>query len=179
MLGRDRQIRMQIHQLMDACLFALSFWLAFELRSSRWLITLFNAPPWNSPFDDYEWLYVALILTAPFILESQGFYRRSRSCPRWQTMWLLFKGCFFITLGLITGLFLLRLTIARWIAVWFGGISFALVWGKEELLMLVRKSKVARDQYQRRFILVGARDELVRVRRELADPTTRLRSSGS
>ena len=28
MLRRHREIRMQIHQLMDACLFAISFWLA-------------------------------------------------------------------------------------------------------------------------------------------------------
>jgi len=159
---------MQVHQLMDAGLFALSFWLAFELRSSRFLISLFHAPPWDSPFDDYEWLYVVLILASPFILEGQGFYKRPFSCSRATTLWLLFKGCFFITLGLITGLFLLRLTIARWIAIWFGGISFLLVWGKEELVRLARKSKVAQAQYRRRFILAGARDELVRVRRELA-----------
>ena len=40
MLRRDRQIRMQIHQLMDACLFALSFWLAYKVRSNEDLIDL-------------------------------------------------------------------------------------------------------------------------------------------
>ena len=34
MLRRHRQIRMQIHQLMDAGLFAISFWLAYALRSN-------------------------------------------------------------------------------------------------------------------------------------------------
>jgi hypothetical protein len=29
MLRRDRLIRMQIHQLLDACIFAVSFWLAY------------------------------------------------------------------------------------------------------------------------------------------------------
>ena len=159
---------MKVHQLMDACLFAFSFWLAFELRSNPALIRLFRAVPWNSPFEEYQWLYLVLILTAPFILESQGFYRRSRFCSRWTTVWLLFKGCFFITLGLIAGLFVLRLLIARWIVVWFGGISFLLVWGREELFHLARKSQMARAQYRRRILLVGAREELSRLRAELA-----------
>ena len=34
MLRRDRQIRTQIHQLADACLFAVSFWLAYALRTN-------------------------------------------------------------------------------------------------------------------------------------------------
>jgi len=69
---------------------------------------------------------------------------------------------------LIAGLFLLRLLIARWIVVWFGAISFLLLWGKDELMRLARRSRVAEAQFRRRFLLVGARDELVRVRQELA-----------
>ena len=42
MLRRDRQIRMQIHQLMDACLFAFSFWLAYTLRANPTIIDLFG-----------------------------------------------------------------------------------------------------------------------------------------
>ena len=49
MLSRDRQIRMQLHQLMDAFLFALSFWLAFELRSNRALGRLFHLGFLSSP----------------------------------------------------------------------------------------------------------------------------------
>jgi hypothetical protein len=38
MLRRDRLIRMQIHELLDACLFAVAFWLAafFLRKKSRW-----------------------------------------------------------------------------------------------------------------------------------------------
>ena len=42
MLRRDRQIRMQIHQLMDACLFAFGFWLAYALRANQDIIDLFG-----------------------------------------------------------------------------------------------------------------------------------------
>ena len=34
MLRRDQQMRMQLHQLVDACIFAVSFWLTYKLRSN-------------------------------------------------------------------------------------------------------------------------------------------------
>jgi len=34
MLQRDRQIRTQVHQLTDACVFAASFWLAYVARGN-------------------------------------------------------------------------------------------------------------------------------------------------
>ena len=52
MLRRDRQMRMHIHQLMDACLFALSFWIAYELRFDPAVIELFRLNyhrPWLEP----------------------------------------------------------------------------------------------------------------------------------
>ena len=42
MLRRDRQIRMQLNQLTDACLFATSFWLAFALRANPHVSAFFN-----------------------------------------------------------------------------------------------------------------------------------------
>src|SRR5512140_3101022 len=119
MLRRDRQIRMQIHQLMDACLVALGFWLAFELRNDSRIIDLFNLPPVPLPFEDYVWLYLLLIPAAPLILERQGFYNRPMLPSRRTTSWMLFKACAVMTLGLILGLFFMRMPIARWIVIWF------------------------------------------------------------
>jgi hypothetical protein len=85
MLQRDRQIRTQVHQLADACLFAASFWLAYALRGSpvvtEWINQVLPAghelevvPP--EMFAHVWWLYFALIPAAPLVLESQGFYNR-------------------------------------------------------------------------------------------------------
>ncbi len=38
MLQRDRQIRTQIHQVADACVFGASFWIAFMLRANPQII---------------------------------------------------------------------------------------------------------------------------------------------
>src|ERR1022692_217544 len=168
MLRRDRQIRMQIHQLMDACLFALSFWLAYQARSNEDIIDLFGLKGWTVPFDVYVRLYLILIPAAPLILEGQGFYSRSPFCPRVTTAWILFKGCFFTTLGLILTMFLFNIPpVARGVVVWFGGISFVLVFLKEEVLRWAASTKMAQAQYRRRVILVGASNETERMEAEL------------
>ena len=76
MLRRHREIRMQIHQLVDACLFAISFWLAYYLRASQDVARFLGRTPEVGSFDDYVWLYLILLPAAPLILEAQGFYNR-------------------------------------------------------------------------------------------------------
>src|SRR5262249_49133714 len=133
MLRRDRQIRMQIHQLLDACLFAVSFPLAYIVRADENVTDLLGLKPWGVPLDSYVWVSLFLIPAAPFILEAQGFYNRPVVCPRRTTAWQLFKGCLFMALGLILALFFFQTTIPRAIVVWFAIISFILVFIKEEL----------------------------------------------
>jgi exopolysaccharide biosynthesis polyprenyl glycosylphosphotransferase len=166
MLRRDRQIRTQIQQLMDAALFALSFWLAYELRANSDVIDLFGLEP-IEPFDWYAWLYLILIPVAPLILEVQGFYQRPLLCSRNTTAWMLFKGCLFTSLALILALFLFKMFIARWVVVWFGFISFGVVFAKEELQRWARRSQLAQDQFRRRVVLVGTPEETRRMASEL------------
>jgi len=166
MLRRDRLIRMQIHELIDACLFAISFWIAYALRSDPNIIEIFNLKE-VMPFDQYVWLYLILIPAAPMVLEAQGFYTRPLLCSRATTAWMLFKGCALISLGLVLALFLLKADMARWVIIWFGGISFALVFLKEEFMLWAFRSKIGQMQYRRRFVLVGDREETARLRREL------------
>ncbi len=166
MLRRDRQIRMQIHQLVDACLFAVSFWLAYELRANERIIEYFNLAPIDT-FTTYFWFYLVLIPAAPLILEVQGFYGRPVICPRRATLWPLFKGCFFTTVGLIFAMYFFRRYPARWVPIWFGFISFGLVYLKEEIFLWVIKNRLTLAQYRRRYILVGTSEETARMRSEL------------
>jgi exopolysaccharide biosynthesis polyprenyl glycosylphosphotransferase len=168
MLRRDRQIRMQIHQLMDACLFAFGFWLAYALRANSDIIELFGLKEWTEPFETYMPLYLVLIPAAPLILEGQGFYARPLLCSRSSIAWRLFKGCFFISLGLVLTMFLFQIPpVARWVVIWFGFISFGLVFAKEEVLRRLVNTKLAKAQYRRQVILVGASDETARMAAEL------------
>src|SRR5882762_7977185 len=170
MLRRHRLIRMQIQQLIDACIFALSFWLAYLFRSDPAIVNLFGLDP-IGPFRAHVWLYVILIPAAPLILEAQGFYNRPLLCSRRTTAWQLAKGCLFMAVGLILALFFsprgMSGNVARSVVIWLGFISFALMFLKEELIRLGLRSKFAQAQYRRRFILIGSRDETARIGAQL------------
>lgn len=167
MLRRDRQMRMQVYQLMDACIFAVSFWLAYEFRASDFVTVTLKQPPIAARFDEFFWHYLVLIPVSPLILEAQGFYDRPLIAPRRHTLLPLFKGCLFISIGLTLALFFSRLTIARFVPIGFGVIAFCLVYLKEEILMLAIKSKFAQNQFRRRFILLGTPAETARMREEI------------
>lgn len=167
MLRRDRVIRMQVHELLDACLFMLSFWLAYRLRSDPNVVLVFGLAPINTnPFERYLWLYL-FIPAAPLVLEAQGFYNRPLLGARRTTVWALFKGCLVTTLGLILALFLLRVEIARGVIVLFGCISFLLVLTRHELMQQAFASKLAQRQYRRRFLLLGTTEETARLDEEI------------
>ena len=166
MLRRDQQIRTQIHQLVDGCIFFVSFLVAYFLRLNPTVIAWLNLPP-ASPFGDSAILLFVVIPGAPLILESQGFYNRSPLSPRGAIFWPLFKGCAWLTLGLMCIVYVFHLEVARMIMVAFGLIGFCAVWLKEEVLRFFLKSKMAQAQYHRRFIIVGADKEIARMQTEI------------
>jgi exopolysaccharide biosynthesis polyprenyl glycosylphosphotransferase len=166
MLRRDQQIRTQIHQLADACIFFVSFLLAYVLRSDPTIMAWLNLPP-STQFPDSAKLLFVVIPGAPLILESQGFYNRSPLSPRGAILWPLLKGCVGLTFALVAIAYVFHLQVARMIMVAFGCIGFCGVWLKEEVLRFFLKSKMAQAQYHRRFILVGADKEIARIQAEL------------
>ena len=167
MLRRDRQIRTVIHQLADACLFAVAFWVAYVLRANPDVIAWLKLEP-TSPFENFAWLYLVLIPATPLVLESQGFYDHPPLCPRGAILWPLFKGCVLITLGLMLTVYMFHLIVARGIFILFGCLGFCMVYLKEELARLLLRSRVAQLQFKRRFILVGTEREIAKIHDELA-----------
>jgi len=167
MLRRKQRIRTQIHQLVDASLFALSFWLAYWLRSDPVIVASLHLDR-VKPLGEYFLLLLILVLAAPLLLETQGFYNRPMLSPRTRMLWLLFRGCCLTALAVVVAGFLLRLSLPRWTVFLFASSSFALLWAKEELMRVALHSQVAQAQYRRRFILVGTRDELALMRQDTA-----------
>jgi exopolysaccharide biosynthesis polyprenyl glycosylphosphotransferase len=170
MLRRDRQIRTQIHQLVDACLFALSFWVAYALRTDPQVVAWLNLPALPDQTIDSQkliWLYAALIPAAPLILESQNFYNRPALSQRAAILWPLFKGCFITSIGLVLVMWTFNFVTPRSMMVFFGVISFGLVYGKEEIVRWALHSQLAKAQYKRRFVLVGTEREIARMRKDL------------
>jgi exopolysaccharide biosynthesis polyprenyl glycosylphosphotransferase len=170
MLRRDRQIRTQVHQLVDAGLFALSFWVAYALRTDAQMIAWLHLPALSDETLDSQkliWLYAALIPGAPLILESQNFYNRPALASRGAMLWPLFKGCFITSIGLVLLMYVFHFVTPRSMIIFFGVISFGMVFAKEEVVRLVLRSQLAKAQYKRRFVLVGTEREIARMRKDL------------
>jgi exopolysaccharide biosynthesis polyprenyl glycosylphosphotransferase len=165
---------MQVYQLVDACLFALSFWLAYRLRADPRIVYYLKLEPFgNNPtvfFDKLLWIYPVLVFVSPLVLEAQGFYSPAIVSSRLSKYWQLFKGCGLMVLGLILVLFFSRMLVsgvARSIPIWFGGISFFLVAAREEFVGLLFQSKLSREQARRYFVLIGNKEETDRIKQEI------------
>src|SRR5262245_35425394 len=177
MLRRQRQLRTQLQKLLDAGLFGLSFWLAYQLRSADlWnhpiltrMLAVWSGTPEIKSFAEYAWLLV-VILPAPFLLELQGFYNRPIVASRKRTAWQLFKGCTLMMLVVIFVLFLLKEVPARAVIIpLFPSISFLLLLFKEELIRRWLETKAGQAQVKKRLILLGTPEDTARFAREVAD----------
>jgi exopolysaccharide biosynthesis polyprenyl glycosylphosphotransferase len=178
MLRRQRIIRDRIHKIVDASLFAFGFFLAFALRSNaerfgHWFTTFFGwfgGTPQIRPIENYAWY---MLLTAPaamLLLEMHGFYSRPLLASRRQTLFVLFRVCALLTIGVIILMFLNReMEISRAVIILFGCFSLALVFAKEELVRWWIRKGLEKGYFERRLILVGTTGDTSTLRRELSE----------
>ncbi len=170
MLRRQKQLRTQIRKLIDAGLFTLGFWLAHKLRSN-WKFEFFWERPEIQPFYEYLWMVPIVFLATPLVLGLQGFYDRPLIASRRRTIWQLFWGCAWVTIVLILASFFAREQPARAVIVLFGGISFWLVFLKEELFRRWAESNIGQEQLRKRLLLVGTFQDRLPIQRNLAAQT--------
>jgi exopolysaccharide biosynthesis polyprenyl glycosylphosphotransferase len=168
MLRRQRQIRAQIHKLVDAGLFVVAFWLAHVVRSN-WHFEFFWERPEIEPFGEYFRLTLVVLPAAWLLLELQGFYNRPLVPSRRQTIWQLFWASTWVTIIVILVSFLARQQPARAVIILFGGISFLLVMMKEEILQQWMRSKFGQAQLKRRLLLLGTAEDTTPVRTKLRE----------
>jgi exopolysaccharide biosynthesis polyprenyl glycosylphosphotransferase len=158
---------MQIHQLMDACLFAAGFWLASAVRANPNVIGWLRLDP-APPDEGLFWIFLFLVPAAPMILEWQGFYNRPLISPRRAVVLPLLRASAVTTGLLILSLSLLHITFARVVVGLFPAIAFALVLLKEEVLRALYRSRLGVARLRPRFLLAGTPEETEKMRRQLA-----------
>ncbi len=148
--------------------------MAYALRTDPQIVAWLQLPAITDETLDSQkliWLYAALIPAAPLILESQNFYNHAPLGPRRAVLWPLFKGCLITAIGLVLAMYVFHFVTPRSMMIFFGVISFSVVYLKEEMVRGVLHSKLAQSQYKRRFVLVGTEREIARMRQELKQHT--------
>jgi exopolysaccharide biosynthesis polyprenyl glycosylphosphotransferase len=166
MATSQQQVRLQIHQLMDACLFALTFWLAVKLRGLEWVMEFFQLVP-PPPEGTIFWYFLVLIPLSPLVLEWQGYYNLSLSATHWNKVWVIVRSCAIITGALILLSFFFQITFARLVVVWFGVISVVALYAKDELMRKMLANRFMASHYGRRVLLLGMPDEVEQMRRQV------------
>lgn len=164
MLSSQRHLRSQVQKLVDACVFALSFYLAHVIRT-YWKFEIFGGSRDILPFEAYWWLLLIVIPGGPLFLHVHGFYDRPLVSSRRVTLWQLVKACAGLVVGIILAMWLFRAhaSIGRSVVVLFGVLGVAMIYAKEELFQLWARSKFGRSVMERRLILVGAPDDTSRI----------------
>ncbi len=164
-------MRTQLHQLMDAALITVAFWLAHWFRAqTTGTINVFGfnlLGDASNAIPDYNWMYLVIGFISPLILELQGFYKRPSLASRRLTAWILFKACLIITVAFVLILYMSRITTPRAVIVLFGPLSFLFIFLKEEMMRLGNKSHFGQTHRKRRLILLGAKEDTVRMHSEI------------
>ena len=163
MLRRQHHTRAQLQKLVDAGLFAFSFWLAHWIRANNPSLAIFGGTADIRPFSEVAWLLVLIVPLAPFFLEMQNFYNRSIISSRLRTAWRLFRACTTCVLAVILAMFLAKEELARWAVILFGMISFVLIMAKEEILRRWLQARAGNARFRKRLILVGASEDTARL----------------
>ena len=162
MLRRQRLIRMQLHQIVDAGLFALGLWLAHLLRDHavRWFPQLAEI----HDFSHYVWLWILIVPVTPLLLKAQGFYNRALIFSRRETVWAVGKTSALLVLGIVSILFMQKEELARSVIMLFGVLAALMVLVKEEMLMRWLASEAGQAELRKRVVLIGGAEETEKVK---------------
>lgn len=151
MLRGQRQLYAKLQKLLDAVLFGGALILAHWIRS----LPALDPSDKIDPLSAYLWLLAVVVPLTPPALELQGFYSRPLLHSRRQTFWHLLKGAAWITVALITALFIRKTEGARGVLLLFLPLSVCLVFLKEELVRWWAISRLGRNALRKRVILLG------------------------
>ncbi len=151
---------------MDACLFALTFWLAVQLRAADWVIEALHLVP-PPPEGTIFWYYLILIPLAPMVMEWQGYYQMPLLERRRIKWWAITRSCAIVTGVLILVSFFFQFVFARLVVVWFGVISVALLCIKDEVMRALLGNEFMASHYGRRILLLGMPAEVETMRQHV------------
>jgi exopolysaccharide biosynthesis polyprenyl glycosylphosphotransferase len=152
MLSRQRQLLTKLHKLLDAGLFAFAFWLAHAIRS----IPALDPNQLIKEFDAYAWLLLVIVPLTPPVLDMNRFYSRPVFYSRRETLYQLIRSGIWVSLVVITVLFVLKVEGARGVMLLFTPLAAGLCFLKEEVARRWTVARFGNKASRRRVILLGA-----------------------
>ncbi len=164
-----KEVTVQFHQLSDALLIAVVYWLVYATRESLAFWFPGEISP-IAPFRYYKWLYLVILPAYPFLLDVNGFYDRPVNVRLWPTLWILVKSTALCLLAVIAVLYFLRAAaVSRGVVVLFGAVSVLVLLAKARLYQWYARHAARRGQARHAVLLVGSPDCNAEFERLLAE----------
>jgi len=155
MIPQQRDLYIDLQQLLDALVIALVFWVAHVLREQL-AIRFPEDFVQIAPFSQYKWLYLIILPLYPFLLSRNGFYTRPFHAALNQTLWIVSKSAAICALIVIVAMYFLSLTmLSRGFVVLFAVLSIGVLTLKDVLVRAYLRSHAREGAAARPVLLVG------------------------
>lgn len=159
MVSRKQEIRLQIHQFLDALILGLTLWLCHALRYNH-LIVLDSLPEIPS-FREFAWMLAVIMPFGPLLLELQGFYHHVLEKPPWKSLAEILRAGAWLVL--ILGLFVIFM---RWeipsrsVLILFALAAPAALLLKERIFVWYELGRLRAGGAAEEMLLAGERDKM-------------------
>lgn len=161
MLARKEEISLQLNQIVDSFLLAMTFWLShwFRSKGADW----WGGENWPSipPFGDFIWIMAVVVPFTPLVLEFIGYYRSPSQKRTWDSVRQLFQAMVYV--GLVIGLGVIFLKFkpgSRSVLLIFAGLSTVVLLFREKVYQLYLRQKLRMGELRQPVILIGRLDDI-------------------
>jgi len=167
MPSKQREFIIQANQIGDALLIAVVFWAAHAFREElAYLFPFHHHFLWYvfefgmiAPFRYYKWLYLIILPIYPFLLDVNGFYGRSHTLRRRNTLWIIVKSCAISTLAVMAAMYFFKLgMLSRHVIVLFSAFSVVALLAKDQLFQALMRYRARSGREVTEVILVGSEE---------------------
>lgn len=158
MLGRREEISLQINQIIDSILLAITFWLSHTLRYHA-------AEPfgWYPIFEfrEFVWVMAIVVPFTPLVLEFQGYYSHPLQKTTWDSLRQLFQAMVYVGVVIGAAVIFLKLSAdSRSVLVIFAGLSMAVLLVKEKAYRVYLRRKLRSGQLRNPVVLIGLPEDI-------------------
>lgn len=167
---RKQEINLQVNQLLDAGLLALTFWLAHAARYYLpvWLDLDPGLAPRIAPFSQFIWMLVVIVPVIPLLLETHGFYSHPAQQTISRAVQQILRAMLWFGLIIAACAILLRLDVpSRFVPIFFIFLGTMVLAGKSLIQSAIIRRRLRRAEFREPVLLAGSAEEMNKLKASL------------
>lgn len=170
MATRNREINLQLNQLLDAALLALVFYLSHVIRfyGPVWFDLDPRMFPRIAPFSQFLWMLVVIVPVLPLILELQGFYSHPSQQTTGRALRQVLRAMVWFVLIIGVCAIMLRLQVpSRFVSILFVVFATGVLVAKSAAQGAYIRRRMHRGKDREPVLLAGGSEDMKNLTRTL------------